>query len=84
MNKQEQQTNILGKIEAMVDAWNRGDTKESQGHYEYILGWCESAGYDFCGTMNGGIDRLIALCVGIEDTKKYTKYLKGISNYDFE
>ena len=83
MSKQEQQAQILSKIEAMVGAWNSGDIKESQKHYEYILGWCESTGYDFSATINGGIDRLIAKCVGIEDTKKYTQYLSGVSNFHF-
>ena len=83
MTKQEQQKKILSKIEAMVDAWNKGDVRASQGHYEYILGWCESAGYDFSATLNAGLDRLMAQCVGIEDTAKYTRYIKGISNFDF-
>ena len=43
MNKQEQQQQILNKIEDMVNAWNSGDIKESQKHYDYILGWCETA-----------------------------------------
>ena len=83
MDKQEQQVQILSKIEAMVNAWNSGDIKESQKQYEYILGWCESAGYDFSATINGGINRLMAKCVGIEDTKKYTQYISGISNFHF-
>ena len=66
-----------------VNAWNSGDIKESQKHYEYILGWCESAGYDFSATLNGGLNRLIAKCVGIEDTKKYTQYLNGTANFQF-
>lgn len=83
MEKKAQQDLILNKIEAMVDAWNKGDIKSSQRQYEYIMGWCESAGYDFSATINAGLDRLISKCVGIEDTAKYTKYIKGISNFDF-
>lgn len=83
MDKKEQQQKILGKIEAMVDAWNCGNVKDAQKNYEYVMGWCESAGYDFSATLNTGLDRLIAQCVGIEDTAKYTKYIKGISNFEF-
>ena len=83
MEKQEQQEQILSKIDAMVHAWNNGDIKESQKHYDYVLGWCESAGYDFSATINGGINRLLAKCVGIEDTKKYTQYINGTSNFHF-
>ena len=83
MDKQKQQEQILSKIDAMVSAWNSGDIEESQKHYDYILGWCESAGYEFSATINGGINRLLAKCVGIEDTKKYTQYINGTSNFHF-
>lgn len=78
MDKQEKQVTILTKIEAMVDAWNQGDIAQSQKEYEYVMGWCESAGYDFGTTIKDGISLLQSRCVGVQDTAKYNRYLKGI------
>jgi hypothetical protein len=78
MNKQEQQQLILNKIEAMVNNWAIGDVKESQKNYEYIIGFCESANYDFTETLNIGLHKLMQKCVGIQDTMKYVNYINGV------
>lgn len=78
MDKKEQQQKILGKIEAMVDAWNCGNVKEAQKNYEYIMGFCESAKYDFNETLNSGLHKLMQNCVGIQDTMKYVNYINGV------
>ena len=78
MTKQEQQEKILNKIEAMVDAWASGNVKESQKNYEYIMGFCESAKYDFTETLNSGLHKLMQNCVGIQDTMKYVNYINGV------
>ena len=78
MNKQEQQQKILDKIEAMVDAWACGNVKESQKAYEYIIGFCESANYDFTETLNAGLHKLMQKCVGVQDTMKYVNYINGV------
>lgn len=78
MNKQEKQQKILSKIEAMVDAWASGDIKECQNNYEFIMGFCESAKYDFNETLNQGLHKLMKNCVGIQDTMKYVNYINGV------
>lgn len=76
--KQEAQKKILDKIEKMVDCWNSGNLAECQKHYEYILGFCDSAKYDFTETLNSGLHKLMLKCVGIQDTQKYVKYINGV------
>ena len=78
MNRQEQQQKILNKIEAMVDAWAVGDIKEAQKNYKYIMGFCESANYDFTETLNKGLHKLMLNCVGIQDAMKYVNYINGV------
>ena len=62
----------------MVDAWTTGNIKESQKNYEYIMGFCESANYDFTETLNKGLSKLMQKCVGVQDTMKYVNYINGI------
>lgn len=75
--EQHKQT-LLKRLESMVDNWDKGDVKASQKDYEYMMGYCESANIDFNNLIYGGIKYLKSQCVGIQDTAKYIRYIKGI------
>ena len=68
---------VIETVSLMVNSYYYGDLKKCQGRYDYLRGYCDGANINFNNALDGALQYLIKnSCVGIEDTKKYQKYLK--------
>lgn len=69
---------VIETVEHLVNAYQDNDVKKQQKYYDYLRGYCDGLNANFNNALDGALDILQKECLGIEDTKKYKKFIQGM------
>jgi hypothetical protein len=69
--REDHKRKILDVVRDLCHAEAAGNIRKAQGRYDYLRGYCESAGVDFVNALEGAKRYLLKRACGILDSRAY-------------